>query len=154
MTKIYSKLDILVLFSKISNDKKFTQNSICILHISLKSQNYKITSMKTQLVEGFSVSRVLYKNTIFCGKILPLGDQKRKSNASSIKDFFWKKEKRKKRKKKKGQMSSYFSRKKNLEILPEMLNGSKNRTPPYISHPSNRHLKSSWVGSKVRPCLS
>jgi len=82
--------------------------------------------MKTRLVEGFSVGWVLYKNTIFCGKFLPLGDQKRKSNASSTKDFFWEK---RKRKKKKGQMSSYFSRKKNLEILPEMLNGSKNRTP-------------------------
>jgi hypothetical protein len=46
--------------------------------------------MKTRLVEGFSVSRVLYKNTIFCGKFLPLGDQKRKSNASSTKDFFGK----------------------------------------------------------------
>jgi len=91
-----SKLNILVLFSKISNDKN--DSKLNILHISLKSQNYKITSMKTRLVEGFSVSRVLYKNTIFCGKFLPLGYQKRKSNASSIKDFFWKKEKKRRKK--------------------------------------------------------
>jgi hypothetical protein len=54
--------------------------------------------MKTLLVEGFSKSVGYLQNTIFCGKFLPLGDQKgNSSNASSTKDFFGKKRKRKKR---------------------------------------------------------
>jgi hypothetical protein len=92
MTKIYSKLNIVVLFSKISNDKN--DSKLKILRILLKSQNYKITSMKTRLVEGFSVSWVLYKNNHFLWQIFATCWPKKKEQCKFYKGFFWKKMKK------------------------------------------------------------